>query len=218
MLADFKANLLISQVRFCAKARIIQCFGYFHRIIGLIVRDIHDHSLSRCQPGREQTGVLFSQNTDEALDRTQDGPVDHHRYMAIVVFAHISGTQTTRQGKVELHGTTLPRTIKAIVQGKFNFGTVERPFTRLQIVLQTVEFQRFGQGFLGAIPHLVGADTLLGTSGELDHDVLEAKGTVDVIDHTNTAGDLFHDLLFSTEDVRVILSKAAHPHQTVQGA
>jgi hypothetical protein len=91
--------------------------------------------------------------------------VDHDWHVALVVFTYIGGAQTARQGKVELHGTTLPRTIKTIVQGKFDLRTVEGTFTRLQIVFQTVELQRFRQCLLGTIPHFVGADTLFRTSG-----------------------------------------------------
>jgi hypothetical protein len=107
------------------------------------------------------------------------------RNVALVVFAHVGGAETARQGKVELHGTTLPGTIKAIVQGKLDLGTVESPLARLQVVLQAVEFQRLGQRSLGAIPGFIGADTLLRTGGELDHDVFEAEGAVDVIDHAD---------------------------------
>ena len=45
--------------------------------------------------------------------------------------------------------------------------------------------EQFRQGGFRAIPGFIGTDALFGTSGELDHDVFEAKGAVDVIDHAN---------------------------------
>ena len=104
------------------------------------------------------------------------------------------------------------------MQGKLDLGTVESPLARLQVVLQAVEFQRLGQRSLGTIPGFIRADTLLRTGRELDHDVFETEGAVDVIDHADTRRHLFHDLLFGTEDVGVILGETPNPHQAVQGA
>lgn len=68
MLADFKAYLLISQVRFGPNANIIQAVSEIESVIGLIIGNIEHYYLIWSQPGRKQTGVLFNQNTDKALD------------------------------------------------------------------------------------------------------------------------------------------------------
>ena len=47
VLADFKADLLISQVRIDPQALIFQGFFHFSSIAGLLVRDIEDHGLYR---------------------------------------------------------------------------------------------------------------------------------------------------------------------------
>ena len=53
MLADFKADLFVSQVNLGTKTALIESFLDFTGKIGLLVGDIHDHRLGRREPGRE---------------------------------------------------------------------------------------------------------------------------------------------------------------------
>ena len=142
--------------------------------------------------------------------------MNHYRYLTLIVFAHIGGAQTRRQGEVQLYCTALPCAIEAVIQGKFNFRTVEGAFTQLIFKWDIVFFQRNGQVRLSTIPHFVATDTFFGTSGEFDNDFLEAKCAVHIVDHTDAGVNFIADLLFSTEDMRIILGEAAYTHQTMQ--
>src|SRR5699024_11516667 len=90
----------------------------------------------------EETSELFGQDTDETFHRRQNCAVNHYRYLTLVVFAHIGGAQTRRQGEVQLYCTALPCTIEAVIQGRFNVRTVERAFTQLRFKRDVVFFQR----------------------------------------------------------------------------
>ena len=50
---------------------------------------------------------------------------------------------------------------------------------------------------------------------EADGDILEAKGAVSVIDHLDTATHFRLDLVLGTENMGIILGKAANPHQAM---
>src|SRR5699024_11290832 len=108
--------------------------------------------------------------------------VNHYRYLTLVVFTHIGGAQTRRQGEVQLYCTALPCTIEAVIQGKFNFRTVESAFTQLIFKRDVVFLQRNCQVRLSTIPHSLAANTFFRTSGEFDDDLLEAKSAVHIID------------------------------------
>src|SRR5690606_24479338 len=113
------ADLLVSQVNLGPEALSAQGFLHFLGKRRLLVGDIHDHRLGGSQPGRERPFVMLDQDTDEALERPQDSPVQHDRVPAIVVFADVLGAQTYRQVEVQLQGTALPDATQTILQREF---------------------------------------------------------------------------------------------------
>src|SRR5690606_27265870 len=184
--------------------------------ISLLVGDIHDHRLGWRQPGRECAFVVLDQNTDEALERTQNGSVQHDRMLTIIVFADILGTKTDRQVEIQLQGTALPDATQAVLERKLDLRTVESALARLQIVRQPSGIQRSGQRSLGTIPQLIGTHTLFRTRGKLQLDISETEVGIHRLGQANEISRLGLHLLFGTEDVRIILSKAAHAHNAVQ--
>ena len=218
MLADFKANFFVSQVRLGTKPALTESFFHFQGKIGLFVGDIHHHRLSRCQPGGECTLVVLDQNPDKALEGTENRAVQHHRMLTAVVLADVFGTQTHRQVEIELQGTTLPDPTQAILQGEFDLRPVERTLTRLQVIRQPGTVQRGSQGRLGAIPQIIGAHTLVRTGRELELDIGKAEVGIDRQGQLDEISGFGLHLLFGTEDMRIVLSEAAHAHDAVQRA
>lgn len=155
MLADFKADLFISQVRLGTKSAFIESFFNLSGKIGLLICDVHDHCLGRSQPRRECTLVVLDQDSDETFEGAEDRPVQHHRVLATVVFGDVFGSQTDRQVKIELQGTTLSDTAKAIFQGELDLRTVESTLARLQIVRQASAIKGCSQCRFRAIPQFV---------------------------------------------------------------
>ena len=72
----------------------------------------------------------------------------------------------------------------------------------------------------GGVPEDCAAIVIAGpdrrTVGELHRHVLETEGLVDGHQQFADALRFIDDLLFGTEDVRVILGEGTHPHQAVQ--
>ena len=101
MLADFKPDLLVSQVLICADSLIFQAFLNFLCIFGLPVGDTEDYRLHRRQPGRHQTGMVFDEDPDESFQGTQNRPVDHYRYPAVAFGCHIFSAQTVRHREID---------------------------------------------------------------------------------------------------------------------
>src|SRR5690606_30129948 len=218
MLADFKADLLVSQVRLSSAAALIESFLNFTCKISLLVGDIHDHRLGWRQPSWECAFVMLDQNSDETLERPQNRTVQHDRMLAIIVFADVFSAESDRQVEIELQGTALPDATQAVLERKLDLRTVESRLTRLQIVRQSSGIQRSGQRSLGTNPQLVGTHTLFRTRGELQLNISETEVGIHRLGQANEIRRLGLHLLFGTEDVRVILSKATHAHNAVQRA
>ena len=162
MLADFKADLFISQVGLGTKPAFVESFFDLSDEICLFISDIHNHCLGWRQPRRECTFVVLDQNPDETLERTEDRTVQHHRVLAAIVFGDVFGSQTHRQVEIELQGTTLPHATEAIFQREFNLRTVEGALAWLQVVRKARTIKGCGQRSFGAIPKLVGPDAFSG--------------------------------------------------------
>ncbi|MNO25723.1 hypothetical protein D3C76_155660 [compost metagenome] len=216
MLADFKADLFISQVGLGTKSAFVESFFNFCNKICLFISDIHDHRLRWREPGRERTFVVLDQNPDETLEGTEDRTVQHHWVFAAVVFRDVFSAQTDRQVKIELQSTTLPDPTKAVFQRELDLRTVERALTRLQIVRQASTIKGCSQCSFSAIPQLVGTDAFFRTSGQFHLDIFEAEIGVDVHGQLDERGGLGLHLLFGAEDVGVVLSERTYAHDAVQ--
>ena len=68
---------------------------------------------------------MFDQYSDKSLERTQYGPVQHHRHLTRTVLRYVLGIKTAGHGKINLNGTQLPDSTNAILERKFDLGTVK---------------------------------------------------------------------------------------------
>jgi hypothetical protein len=95
------------------------------------------------------------------------------------------------------------------------FGPVERAVALVEVERDARWTQRVLERRLGPIPHLLGADALLGPGRELEPR-LEAERVVDRVAEVQAAVDLVRDLLLRAEDVGVVLGDVADAQQPVQ--
>ena len=102
------------------------------------------------------------------------------------------------------------------MQSKLNLRSVESALTRLIFKRNTVFFQRFGQVFFRTIPNFITANTFFWTSRQFHHDFFKAEDAIHVVYHLDTAVNFIANLLFSTENMRIILSESTHAHQAMQ--
>ena len=76
-------------VHFDAEARGLQLGLDLLRVFVMPLADGHQTHLHRREPQRESSGVVLDQHAEEALDRTEERAMNHHRLMALAVFADI---------------------------------------------------------------------------------------------------------------------------------
>ena len=144
----------------------------------------------------------------------------HDWSVLVAVFADIGCIEAIRQNAVALNCAHLPGAANRVGEVPFEFGRVKGTLARqLFPAIVFVRHARLGhsvaQLLLGLVPIRFAAETLLGPKRELNL-IGEAEILVDAVGQLAEGADLLNDLLFSAEDVRIILRKLAHTHQTVE--
>src|SRR3954454_10818887 len=184
VLADLVIDLLVPEVERDSQAGLLQALGDAAGIIVALGNDRRDHRLDRRQPEREAAGMMLDQDSDEALERADDRPMEHHRNVLLAILADVGGAEQPRHDIVELKRAALPRPPDRVGQVEFELGAVEGALARqfLPSIFGTVaagEVDRVAQVLLGPVPGLVRAVPLFGTKRELDRIIGEAEILVD---------------------------------------
>ena len=156
---------------------------------------------------------MLDDDADEALQRPEDGAVDHHRAVLGVVGADVLELEPLRHRVVDLHGAELPRAADRVRDLVLQLRTVERSLAGVDVVVEAVPLQRVLERRLGGVPDRVAAEAFFGTGGEGDADVGEAEDVVHLRDQVQLAVDLRLHLLRHDEQVRVVLREGADAHQ-----
>ncbi|OPZ75500.1 MAG: hypothetical protein BWY79_01949 [Actinobacteria bacterium ADurb.Bin444] len=138
----------------------------------------YGHHLYRSQPGREGPAVVLDDDAEEALDRTQNGAVQHDRPVALVVFTDVLQLEAVGHGEVELAGGALPGATHHILDMEVDLGPIEGTVAGVQLILEPQPLQRLRECGLRPLPHLRGADRFIGPRGELHVDFFEPEGPV----------------------------------------
>src|ERR1700722_13278346 len=155
VLADFKAYLLIPQVRFYPKPLISQVFRNFKAIFILSVGNSHHHGLYRGQPSRQFAGMVLDQNPDKTLQRPKHCPVQHHRGVLLAVFAYVGRAKARWEVEVHLQGAALPVAPNGISQHELELGPVKRAFAGVQRGLDAGRGGRLAQCRFSLVPNVV---------------------------------------------------------------
>ena len=116
---------------------------------------------------------MLDQDADEALERAEDRAVEHHRAVLLAVLADVAGVEPLGQHRVGLDRADLPGAADRVGQVELELGRVESALARQ---LFPAEFlgvaagggDRVAQHLLGPVPHLVGAEALVGAQRQLD--------------------------------------------------
>src|SRR5690554_687382 len=155
MLADFKADLLVSQVSINPKAQRIQLFRQILTIITLIIGNIENCDLSWSKPCREHALILFNQDTNKPLKRAKYCSMQHNWRFALGVICNILGTKAARHREIYLNSATLPHPSDTVLERKLDFRAIERTFARQQLPIHSFAIQGFFQCGLSFIPNFI---------------------------------------------------------------
>ena len=216
-LANLVADLLVAVVADHADAGLLQLGAHLVGVVAALLRDGKRLDLYGSQPGGELTRKVLNQNTDEALDGAKAYAVQHDGALLGAVGVHVLQVKVERHLEVELDGAALPGTAERVLQVEVDLGAIEGAIALIDLVVHAQLLQSGAQALLGASPVLVRTHGVLGAGGKLNV-VLKAKLLVHGVDEVDHAHDLVGQLVGTHKQVGVVLVKAAHAEQAVQGA
>lgn len=96
------------------------------------------HHLHRSEPERQRTTVVLDEDAEEALDRTEDGTMEHPGAFLSVVCRAIRKIKALREVEIDLHGRALPRAPDRILHLDVDLGTIERAVAFVDLVIEVV--------------------------------------------------------------------------------
>ena len=138
--------------------------------------------------------------------------------MFFAVIADVARIEALGQNEIGLQGAALPFAADRVAQHEIELRAIEGAVAGVHFILDAGLFGGRAQGFLGAIPHRIGAGADLGPVGEADEHILEAEIAINAERQLTESRALGVDLVDGAENMGVVLGEAAHPHQPMQGA
>ena len=158
---------------------------------------------------------MLNQNTDKAFDGSKHNAVNHDRTVLFSVRPHIFRLKPHRQLEIQLNRTALPCSADRILQMEVDFRSVKSAVSFVYHIIHPCFFQSATQAFRCQLPILIAADTVFRTSGKL-YMIRESELAVYFIDQPHNPLDLICYLFLRHKNMGIILSEAAHTHQSVQ--
>ena len=174
-------------------------------VLVLLLAHRDDHRLLRREPEGEGPARVLDVDGEEALQRAEDGAVEHHGAVRGAVGAGEGEVEALGELVVELEGAELPAPPQRVLHVELVLGAVEGALAGGELVGQAVVGERVEEGLLGGVPLGVGAHALVGAGGQLDVDLLEPERLVNPVEQLDEAPDLGAELILRAEDVGVVL-------------
>jgi len=158
---------------------------------------------------------MFDENAHEALNRPQDNPVQHHGAVLFAVRADVAQVEALRQRKVALNRRALPFSLQGILELEVDFRSVESAVALIDVIGDVIVLERIFQSVRRQVPVRIRADRVFGTGAEL-HFIFETENAHRVIDKIGDGADFGIQLFRHAQNVRIVLRKLTHPHQTME--
>ena len=214
-LTDFVAYLLAAGVNADSESHHIELLTDFLGIAVELVGYRQNLDLLGSEPQRERAGKVLGDNADEALDRTENNAVNHDRAMLLAVRTGVFKLEALGQLHIELDGAALPCSAERIGQMEVELRSVECAVALVDDkVLAHLGDRRF-ESLGREIPVFLVAHVILGHGRDFDL-IGQTEHGIDLIKQADNALYLVLHLIPCHEDMRVILSEAAHAEQTME--
>src|SRR5215813_2425227 len=148
--------------------------------------------------------------------------MDHYRLVRLVVFADVLQLKAFWQIEIKLDRGQLPGPADRVFDPDIYLWTIEDCFALDPLVRNIFIVERINQSGLSAIPFFVGTEIvcfwIVASNRQLHFDILKTKDFKKIKGKVDTTQYLRSHGFWSTEKVRVILSKSTSPGQSVKSA
>src|SRR5450756_1725961 len=183
---------------------------------GMAIRDRDDDHLDGRTPDREGAGEVLDHDSDEALERAVDGPVDSHRPNGLAVLVDVRAVEPLGQHyEVDLDRRCLPFAAERVLDLDVDLGGVEGAVLRLEAVGLSERVEGGLDLGLGLFPQRRVTKCLVGLGSE-GEPRLEAEPAVNLVHLAQKRLDLVLELVRAEVDMGVVrdeMPDAGQPRQ-----
>mmetsp|Transcript_242 Transcript_242/g.520 ORF Transcript_242/g.520 Transcript_242/m.520 type:complete len:650 (-) Transcript_242:126-2075(-) len=201
-----------------AQPRLLRLARHLLAVRQEVVGDGQQPQLDRRDPEGEVSGGRLDQHAEEALERAEDGAVQHDWLVLLAVGARVLEAEALGQVEVRLDRRALPQPADGVLDLDVDLRAVEGAAALVDAEGPPLGVERILQRARREGPDLVGADGLLGASGEHDLVLSESELGENLLGQVEDRQDLSGELRREAEDVRVVLREAAYPEEAVERA
>ena len=212
---NFGVHPVVGIVAACSQTRFLQFGNDALGVLVIGVADRNDLDLLRRQPRGERTGVVLDQNAEEALQRSEQGPVDHVWPLFGSVPIDEGHVEALRLIEIELNRRQLPLPPDRVLDLQVDLGPVECSAAFIDFIAEAFFLNRPPQRFGRIVPTLGIPHRFFGAGREICRDIAEAEALEHVEREAQNFRYFLLHLIGSHEEVRIILSEPADSEQAV---
>lgn len=132
------------------------------------------------------------------------------------VLSLVLQVESNRLLEIALNGTTLMMSAQSVVDLDVDLGTVEGTISVVEGPGSSKLVKSLGKSGLSLVPLIVGAETLLGSGGEL-HLESESENAVGVVKEVKNVSNLISDLIIGAENVSIVLLETTDTGEAGKG-
>jgi hypothetical protein len=123
---------------------------------------------------------MLDEDRHEALERAEDGAMDHDRALAGAVLGGVVEIEALRLVEVDLNRRALMASPEGVLDVKVDLRSVEGAVAGVHLVAAAGAGERLGERLLRMLPVLLGPHRLRGLRRQLDPDPFESELAVDL--------------------------------------
>ena len=197
----------------------VKLLGHSTCIVVVLFRQGQDGHLVRCEPKGEVARRVLDEHGRESLHGAEGCAMHHDGRLLGVVLVGIFQLESFRQVIVYLDRAQLPAASDGILDHEVELGAVEGCFTIFDFCGKSFLATSLYNGAFCQSPVLVSANVLVVVVGVSQRDLgleVESKGFEHNANDVHHVEELLLHLVWTAEDVSIILSKGTHAREAVQ--
>ena len=156
VLLDFLIHIFVAVIHIHTDSHVQElvidplCIGI------VLLADRNDTDLCRRKPERERSLIVLDQDTDKALQGSEDSAVDNDRLLLQTVAVTIGQTEVMRQLEIELDSSALPLAAESVLDLEVDLRSIEGTvaFIDFIISLAVLIVEASLQRCFGAVPYV----------------------------------------------------------------
>src|SRR4030042_5228971 len=159
---------------------------------------------------------MLDKTGHKTLHAPQNGPMYHHHLMLQAILTDIVNIEALWQIKITQKSRPLPQPPQSVFKLDINFRPVKDAFPGIYSIIKLKMLQNLSQRFCSIFPYLYSASVFLRPCRQKKFILTKPKGSHHKASQLHNLCNFSLNLVRSTKNMSIILSKTTHPCQAMQ--